>query len=87
MSWQKFDDILFKKLKLENLKPERVENGSIKVKDKYISVIIRVLEGYFDKKVNGIMIIWGCDKTYREVELIKFTIDELIEKIKLIILW
>ncbi|KKL69807.1 hypothetical protein LCGC14_2111180, partial [marine sediment metagenome] len=25
--------------------------------------------------------------TYREVELIKFTIDELIEKIKLIILW
>ncbi|KKM96429.1 hypothetical protein LCGC14_1178080, partial [marine sediment metagenome] len=25
--------------------------------------------------------------TYREIELIKFTIDELIEKIKLIILW
>jgi len=87
MSWQEFNDILFEKLKIENLKPEWVENGCIKIKDKYISVIIRVLEGYFDKKVNGLMIVWGYDKTYREIELINFTIDELIEKIKLMILW
>lgn len=87
LNWQEFDDLLFEKLKSENLKPKWVKNCNIKIRNKYISIITVEGENYFDRIIHGIMVTWGTGDTYREVELIKFTIDELIEKIKLVILW
>lgn len=81
-----FDELFFEMLKSENLNPEWVKNHSIKIGNKYISFIFRD-DNDFKWKVCGVLVVWGFDKTYREVMFTRFTLDELIEKIKLIMLW
>lgn len=84
-SINKFNNLLFKKLESEGFTPKWVENHGIKIENKNISIVFE--DESFNWKVDGVLITWSFNGTYREITLINFTIDELINKIKLIILW